>query len=151
MRALQAHSGSYSDAAPPLPPPPPPTPPPTPPTPPTPYSAMSGELRCPWGDENQIFEQFSKSDLENGFADFLEAKHGADIEAILEDGFSDKCGACVSHGHLVSRIRSTCLSISGKEVKRQLTKRGVKCAGCSSREHYVDRLLDVVHMPILNS
>ena len=47
---------------------------------------MSGELRCPWGDENEIFEQFSKSDLENGFADFLEAKHGADIEAILEDG-----------------------------------------------------------------
>ena len=32
---------------------------------------MSGELRCPWGDENEIFEQFSKSDLENGFADFL--------------------------------------------------------------------------------
>ena len=47
---------------------------------------MSGELRCPWGDENEIFEQFSKSDLETGFADFLEAKHGADIEAILEDG-----------------------------------------------------------------
>ena len=47
---------------------------------------MSGERRCPWGDENEIFEQFSKSDLENGFADFLEAKHGADIEAILEDG-----------------------------------------------------------------
>ena len=47
---------------------------------------MSGELRCPWGDENEIFEQFSKSDLESGFADFLEAKHGADIEAILEDG-----------------------------------------------------------------
>lgn len=74
-----------------------------------------------------------------------------ELRTILEDGFSDKCGACVSHGHLVSRIRSTCLSISGKEVKRQLTKRGVKCAGCSSREHYVDRLLDVVHMPILNS
>ena len=47
---------------------------------------MSGELRCPWGDENEIFDQFHKSDLEDGFANFLEAKHYADIEAILEDG-----------------------------------------------------------------
>ena len=28
---------------------------------------MSGELRCPWGDENEIFDQFLKSDLEEKF------------------------------------------------------------------------------------
>ena len=42
---------------------------------------MSVELRCPWGDENEIFDQFHKSDLEDGFANFLEAT-GAHVAAI---------------------------------------------------------------------
>ena len=73
------------------------------------------------------------------------------LRQILEEGFADSCESCKTHGHLISRIRSACLSSGPKEVKRQLTKRGIKCAGCSSREHYLDRLLDVVHLPITKS
>ena len=35
-----------------------------------------------------------------------------------------------------------------KKLKAALAARGIKCEGCSSREHYLDRLLDSVHLPL---
>ena len=38
---------------------------------------------------------------------------------------------------------------STKALKTAITARGVACRTCSQREHFVDRLLDVVHLPVL--
>lgn len=58
------------------------------------------------------------------------------------------CDSCVTAAHWVAHIRGTCLEASPKALKAHLSKRGVKCAGCTMREHYLDRLLDSVHLPV---
>ena len=63
-------------------------------------------------------------------------------------GFGHECSVCETRGHWISRIRSACLDLSPKQVKRQLTRRGIGCPSCSTREHYLDKLLDTVHYPL---
>ena len=57
-----------------------------------------------------------------------------------------ECPTCQSHGHFVSRIRAACLAMGPKALKAQLAKRGLRCDGCTMREHYMDRVLDTVHL-----
>ena len=59
------------------------------------------------------------------------------------------CERCVSRGHWVSRVRSACLELAPKALKKSLSDRGVKCEGCTMREQYLDRLLDSVHLPMV--
>ena len=59
------------------------------------------------------------------------------------------CDTCVSIGHWASKVRHTVLELSGKQLKSHLTKRGVKCEGCTQREQYVDLLLDSVHLKLV--
>ena len=58
-----------------------------------------------------------------------------------------KCDECTTIGHWASKVRHTVLELKNKAIQNQLTKRGVRCESCSSREQYVDRLLDSVHLP----
>ena len=70
-------------------------------------------------------------------------------KAMLTDilnGLNAKCATCETHGHYVSRIRSACLSLGPKALKAQLALRNVRCDGCTMREHYLDRVLDTVHI-----
>ena len=61
-------------------------------------------------------------------------------------GLNVECTECESVGHFVSKVRSTCLGLGPKALKVQLAKRGVKCEGCTQKEHYLDRVLDTVHL-----
>ena len=61
-------------------------------------------------------------------------------------GLNTECPSCETTGHYVSRIRSQCLALGPKALKQQLTKRGLRCDGCTMREHYLDRVLDTVHL-----
>jgi hypothetical protein len=62
-------------------------------------------------------------------------------------GLGASCESCASEGHLVSKIRAVCLELTPKNVKAALTRRGIKCEGCTNREQYLDKLLDAVHLP----
>ncbi len=46
-------------------------------------------------------------------------------------------------------MRYGILDASTKAFKTAISTRGVACRTCSQREHFVDRLLDVVHLPVL--
>ena len=72
------------------------------------------------------------------------------LESLKEivDGFGQECGPCETRGHWISHIRSACLDLPPKQVKKQLSRRGINCPSCSTREHYLDRLLDTVHFPL---
>ena len=61
-------------------------------------------------------------------------------------GLSAECDACQTRGHFVSRIRSACLALGPKALKAQLAKRGVRREGGTMREHYLDRVLDTIHL-----
>ena len=62
-------------------------------------------------------------------------------------GLHTTCDTCETHGHYVSRIRSACLALGPKALKAQLALRGVRCEGCTMREHFLDRVMDTIHMP----
>ena len=72
-----------------------------------------------------------------------------DTLIVIVKGMGKTCTKCVTQGHWVSRVRSACLESTPKNLKAALTARGIKCNGCSMREHYLDRLLDSVHLPVL--
>ena len=61
-------------------------------------------------------------------------------------GLNVECVECMTPGHYVSRVRSACLALGPKALKAQLSKRGVLCEGCTQKEHYLDRVLDTVHL-----
>ena len=56
------------------------------------------------------------------------------------------CETCASTPHWTSKVRHTVLELTNKQLKSQLTKRGVKCEKCNQREQYIDLLLDSVHL-----
>ena len=58
------------------------------------------------------------------------------------------CPLCTTRGHYISSIRHGCLDLGAKAVKAQLVKRGLRCEGCTTREQYLDKLLDAVHLPM---
>ena len=51
------------------------------------------------------------------------------------------CDTCKTHGHWLSRVRSVCIDLPPKKLKSVLAKRGLRCEGCTMREHYLDKLL----------
>ena len=59
-----------------------------------------------------------------------------------------ECPLCTTQGHYISSIRHACLDLGAKAVKSQLVKRGLRCEGCTTREQYLDKLLDAVHVPL---
>ena len=61
-------------------------------------------------------------------------------------GLNTECTSCETLGHYVSKIRAACLALPPKALKSQLSARGVKCEGCTMREHYLDRVLDTIHL-----
>ena len=98
------------------------------------------------------------------------------LETLMETvtSLGTECSECSTRGHWVSAVRSACLEVRTpthttparalgraalthlrvrpqlppKKLKAALIARGIKCEGCSSREHYLDRLLDSVHLPL---
>ena len=65
-------------------------------------------------------------------------------------GLGASCETCATRGHWISRVHAACLEMGPKALKKSLSDRGVKCEGCTMREHYLDRLLDSVHLPLVN-
>jgi hypothetical protein len=99
----------------------------------------------------------------------LQQLSAEDLVGVLS-GLNVECDSCNTRGHYISRIRSACLSMGPKALKAQcvisqtpvlllvprrrarcpcgrLAARGVACDGCTMREHYLDRVLDTVHVP----
>ena len=70
------------------------------------------------------------------------------VETLTEilSGMNVECATCQTLGHYVSKVRSTCFGLGPKALKAQLAKRGVKCEGCTQKEHYLDRVLDTIHL-----
>ena len=118
-------------------------------------SAQFGTASVQWQNSNPtVGESPPLKDIKTPEGSRRSGLHGLSVEsltAIMEDGFSKGCEGCAHKGHWVSRIRSECLALGPKGIKQQLVRRGIKCTGCSSREHYLDRLLDVVHLPLKTS
>ena len=65
---------------------------------------------------------------------------------ILSKLDAETCMTCETNGHYISKIRAACLGLGPKGLKQQLLKRGVKCDGCTMREHYLDKVLDTIHL-----
>jgi hypothetical protein len=72
---------------------------------------------------------------------------GADDLSVIATQLGAACETCESTGHWVSLIRSAVLSLAPNAIQRHLTKRGVRCKACTTREALIDRLLDTVHLP----
>ena len=78
----------------------------------------------------------------------LEALGIEPLVQILEGLGSTECKLCNTKGHYISKIRAAVLALGPKAVKSQLARRGLTCSGCSSREQFLDQLLDSVHLPL---
>ncbi len=63
-------------------------------------------------------------------------------------GLGATCDSCEGIGHWVAKVRGAVLDLPPKQLRVQLSKRGVKCEGCTTREQLLDRLLDSVHLPL---
>lgn len=69
------------------------------------------------------------------------------LQAIVSGFAGASCAHCTTQPHWVSRVRHAVLDLPPKLLRAQLTKRGIKCEACTTREQLVDRLLDTVHLP----
>ena len=75
---------------------------------------------------------------------------GLNTEALsaIVTSFGGTCDTCSTTGHWVSKVRHSMLEMNNRVLRTHLTKRGIKCGECTQREHFLDRLIDTVHLPI---
>ena len=50
-----------------------------------------------------------------------------------------------------SQVRQCILEMQTKQLRSQLQLRGVPCESCTQREQFMDKLLDHVHLPVVNT
>ena len=71
-----------------------------------------------------------------------------DALTAIVTSFGGTCDTCSTTGHWISKVRHSMLEMNNRVLRSHLTKRGIKCGECTQREHFLDRLIDTVHLPM---
>ena len=77
----------------------------------------------------------------------LQTMSSEELQSVTRSFKLPWCKTCETHEHWQSIVRHGILEMEQSKLKAQLTMRGIKCEGCTAIEHYVDKLLDSVHVP----
>lgn len=113
---------------------------------------LFGSLEVDWGRHNRgehagpvVVQSQAVTKVEP-----LEQQCVSSLQRTLRSLGAD-CVACKTQRHWVSAVRHFVLTAEEPDLQGLLHQRGEWCDACMQPEHWRDRAMAVVHLPIINS